>query len=221
MKKKNNRLPLMLCISLVLHGCLFFLSPGYSASNSRLPKAEHTADPFALVNLAPIEPAAPEPFLPPAAPPPPLPESTPPPDLSEAPAETFIPVEEFPPETAAPGPGSPAGSSPAGAAANGARTEAESALTAAYTKRNYDYIQRRIREKLLYPTQARRAGLQGTAELSFTIYEDGSVSDVTVTRSSGSEFLDSAAAAAIQAAAPFRPPPSPARIIIPVAFRLR
>jgi protein TonB len=135
--------------------------------------------------------------------------------LPEGIAENFIPVEEsLPVNTDSPDPAVETGLSPA-------ETAAIAALTETYVKRNYEYIQRRIREKLVYPVQARRAGLQGSAELSFTIHEDGSVSDVTVTQSSGSGLLDTAAMDAIYASAPFRPPPAQARIVIPVSFRLR
>ena len=99
--------------------------------------------------------------------------------------------------------------------------DAVDALTTAYVKRNYEYIQRRIRDKLVFPPQARRAGIQGNAEISFTIHEDGRVSDVTVSRSSGSELLDTAAVDASYAASPFRPPPAEARLAIPINFRLR
>ncbi|MDR0641112.1 MAG: energy transducer TonB [Treponema sp.] len=82
-------------------------------------------------------------------------------------------------------------------------------------------MQRHIRNKLIYPPEARRAGIQGVAELSFVIHTDGHVSNVRITVSSGSEMLDASAVEAIYSAAPFRPPPNQARLVIPVAFRLR
>ncbi|MDR2486013.1 MAG: TonB family protein [Treponema sp.] len=99
---------------------------------------------------------------------------------------------------------------------------AETALKAAYIKKNFDYIQRRIRDKLAYPPRARRAGIEGVTEVAFTIHPDGTVSGVSITASSGQELLDKAAIDAIYAAAPFRPPPhEQTRIAAPVAFRLR
>jgi protein TonB len=95
------------------------------------------------------------------------------------------------------------------------------ARTAEYAGRNYSYIQRRIGAKLVYPPQARRAGIQGVTELVFTIHEDGSVSGVKVRASSGHAILDEAAAAAVFAAAPFPKPNSQTRIAIPISFKLR
>jgi TonB family protein len=57
--------------------------------------------------------------------------------------------------------------------------------------------------------------------MGFTIHEDGSISGVTVRVSSGHAILDEEAAAAVFAAAPFPRPHSPARIAIPVSFKLR
>jgi protein TonB len=73
----------------------------------------------------------------------------------------------------------------------------------------------------VYPSRARRAGIQGTAEIGFTVHRDGTVSAVTVLVSSGQESLDQAAVAAIHAAAPFPPPPVQVRLVIPLSFRLR
>jgi protein TonB len=101
------------------------------------------------------------------------------------------------------------------------RTTANTAQSAEYIKRNYRYLQRRIRDKLVYPSQARKAGLQGVSEVSFTIHEDGRVSAVSLVKSSGHSILDEAALETIYAAAPFPRPPAPARIAIPIAFRLR
>jgi protein TonB len=95
------------------------------------------------------------------------------------------------------------------------------ALIAAYTRRNFEFIQRRIREKLAYPPRARRTGVQGRAEVIFTIRLDGSVSDVWIRISSGQDILDKAIVDAVYAAAPFPPPPVQAKIAAPVSFRLR
>jgi protein TonB len=143
------------------------------------------------------------------------------------PAENFIPVADFIPvnlDLAGPAENPAAGSAgedSAGPSSGAANTALGMAAATDYVKHNYEYIQRRIRDKLAYPAQARRAGLQGSAEISFTIHEDGSVSDVTITSSSGSELLDTVAMEAIRAASPFRPPPAEARLAIPVTFRLR
>jgi TonB family protein len=130
----------------------------------------------------------------------------PPAEEAADPAETFVSIEA-PPENPSPEPEPPAPPPPSPAQA--------------YLKDNYAYIQRHIREKLVYPPEARSAGIQGIAELSFVIHTDGSVSNVRITRSSGSETLDASAVEAIYSAAPFRPPPNQARLVMPVAFRIR
>ncbi|GHV80760.1 hypothetical protein AGMMS49944_25510 [Spirochaetia bacterium] len=225
MKQKNNLLFPMLCISAALHGVLFFLLPVYPANNPWQPAPIHSSDPFALVNVALIEPAPSIAPLPPAAslpPPPVLPEES---AEDTGPAETLIPVAELVP--ANPGLSLPAETSVAnstGAAPSAEKADAagNAAATRAYVKYNYNSIMRSIQKNLKYPDQARRAGFHGTAEISFTIHEDGRISNVLVISSSGSEALDTAAVEAIKAVSPFRPPPSAeARLVIPVTFKLR
>jgi protein TonB len=176
----------------------------------RTAKKKPAARAVSLINLTLIEPPPPEK--------PPMPEplvAVPEQPAAEAeePAENFISLERppedlSPVETAASPPSPP--EEPDGATG-----------TRAYLKNNYDYIQRHIRNKLVYPPEARRSGVQGVAELSFVIHIDGQVSDVKIIVSSGSETLDASAVEAIYSAAPFRPPPNQARLIMPVAFRLR
>jgi protein TonB len=175
----------------------------------RASKQKSSSKTFSLVNLALPEPPAPEK-------PPPLPE--PAAVEPEAPAETFVSLEA-PPEGA--GPSFESNAPPASQPALPSEEPGSAAETRAYLKNNYDYIQLHIRNKLIYPPEARSAGIQGIAELSFIIHTDGHVSNVRITVSSGSETLDASAVEAIYSAAPFRPPPNQARLIIPVAFRLR
>jgi protein TonB len=106
---------------------------------------------------------------------------------------------------------------------NNGETDAakNSALAREYVKRNFDYISRRVRSKLIYPAQARRTGLDGIVEVLFTLNTDGSVSGISVKKSAGVEMLDAAAIAAIKLAAPFRAPPVSAKLLIPVVFNLR
>jgi protein TonB len=104
---------------------------------------------------------------------------------------------------------------------NTGTTAGNAAQTADYARRNYTYIQRRIRDRLVYPAPARRAGIQGVTEIAFTIHEDGRVSTVTIQKSSGHTVLDEAAIETVLAAAPFPRPPAPARLAIPISFRLR
>jgi protein TonB len=179
----------------------------------RAAKQKSSAKTISLVNLALIEPPAPDrplPEKPPRPPPRPEPIAAEP----EAPAETFVSLEA-PPEKAGPPlePDEPPAAQP--------EEPGSAAETRSYLKNNYEYIQLHIRNKLIYPPDARSAGIQGVAELSFIIHTDGQVSNVRITVSSGSEMLDASAVEAIYSAAPFRPPPRQARLVMPVAFRLR
>ncbi|MDR2050756.1 MAG: TonB family protein [Deltaproteobacteria bacterium] len=89
-----------------------------------------------------------------------------------------------------------------------------------YLGRNFSYIQSHIGRNLIYPARARRSGLTGRATYSFTITPEGKVEDLVLRTSSGQRILDEAGRAAILRSAPFPPPPEPARITIPIVFRL-
>jgi protein TonB len=177
-------------------------------------KTQAGVKPFSLVNLAlpePPEPDKPPPETPSRPPPPPPPE---PPGLE--PAETLVALETpVPNEAREPAPAEDPRQSDL------PEDPEDAAAARAYLQNHYAYIQRHIRSKLVYPAEARGAGIQGVAELSFVIHPDGQVSNVRITASSGSETLDASAVEAIYSAAHFRPPPRKARLVIPVAFRLR
>ncbi|AEF84922.1 TonB family C- domain protein [Treponema primitia ZAS-2] len=235
---KKNLWPLIICVSMVIHGLIFFILSAFPMPVSPALKQKPSGEAFSLVNLALAEPpeaprddprprTAPEIPMDPQTEIPPAPTEEADAELSsQSLAENFITLEDSPedkPGSAAPASaGSPAGMSPveAGDGSSAGSSSGNSPQTAAYLSRNYNYIQRRIRDSLVYPAQARRTGIQGTAELIFTIHEDGRVSGVRVSESSGSALLDAAAVEAIYAAAPFRRPPAEARLLIPVAFRL-
>jgi protein TonB len=228
MRRKINVLQITFCASAIIHaGFLFFIVNSETLAGASKP--EPLPEAFSLVNIA----ALPEPFVPEPPPEPPvIPVTVPelPPD--DRPAEDFIAVEEIPPAGETPPVLMPttaivpvrvegAGRAETAAARPSAGTGNNAALTETYVKRNFNYIQRRIRDRLVYPPQARRAGIQGVAEVNFTIHIDGTVSGVMVKVTSGQEILDQAAIEAVHAAAPFPSPPVPARIAIPIAFRLR
>jgi protein TonB len=218
MKKKNGLFSLMLCVSIIIHAVVFFTVSVYPTGGNGVPGPTRALPVFSLVNITPLEPNIPEPS-PPA---PPLSVELPPtlpPEPPDTPAENFIPREPMPEdaETAAP----PEAEELSGPAEDTDPEADAEAATADYVKRNYSYIQRRIWGKLEYPLLALRAGAQGVVEVSFTLNEDGGVSDVSIVKTSGSEALDNAAMEAIHAAAPFRPPPAAVRMVIPVAFRLQ
>ncbi|MBK9519608.1 MAG: TonB family protein [Anaeromyxobacter sp.] len=78
-----------------------------------------------------------------------------------------------------------------------------------------------IARTLVYPPEARRRQWQGRTVLAFTLYADGTVSDLVVRESSGFPSLDAAAVEAIRRAAPFDPPGVDVFVVVPVSFRLR
>ena len=202
-----------LLASVIIHGLLFLLIP-FKTSQSNSGAEKEPERYISLVNISLPEPPQTEiqvVLSVPAA----IPNTV----WDEVPAENFIVMEESPQLTE-----SVSETAIAYGAAIGAEgiTAAAPGISAAeYVRRNYSYIRRRIGDKLVYPPQARKAGIQGITELGFTIHEDGSVSGVTVRSSSGCTILDEAAAAAVFAASPFPRPHSPARIAIPISFKLR
>jgi protein TonB len=224
MKRKNRLLPLAIWVSAMLHaGAVLFLTVNFIGP-AGMPEPEQSAAFFALVTISvPEEPAPPEP--PPEPPPLPVPAAAMP-EPETGPAEAFIITEEIQPETEKPfvpaaSPAAPVAAVSGAPGRAGPEASRNAALAETYVRRNFAYIQRRIRDRLVYPSEARRAGIQGVAEIGFTVHLDGTVSAVTIRVSSGQELLDQAALAAIHAAAPFPPPPAQARLAIPVSFRLR
>lgn len=94
--------------------------------------------------------------------------------------------------------------------ANRPRRKAVHADTREYTYANYLEAWRRKVERvgnLNYPEAARRLKLYGSLVLRIALRADGSVEQVRVLRSSGSELLDQAALGIIELAAPFAPFP--------------
>lgn len=61
-----------------------------------------------------------------------------------------------------------------------------------------------IQRQQQYPGSAQELQQEGTVTLAFTLSPDGSISNLRVARSSGTESLDSAALSAVRAAVPFQ-----------------
>jgi protein TonB len=74
-----------------------------------------------------------------------------------------------------------------------------------------------------YPADARTRGQQGSATVTFTLDGDGSVSQVSLTKKSGTASLDRESQAMVRRAAPFPPTPTggPMSFTVPVNFSLR
>jgi protein TonB len=250
-KRPFKIFPLVFCLSLGIHIAAFIFfrfdlapqqipavgMPAYTLSLLNLSFLESAPEQPVAAVAAPLPAPKILPPKPPVEAAPDIPEAS---DIPEAPAaaaaefvaEQYItvdrpaapaPVEAAPIPAALtyPEAGGSAGSAAGAAPATTAAAEDSRARVADYVRRNYSYIQRRIRDSLVYPAQARRTSLQGTAELVFTVNKDGTVSGLGVRVSSGEDILDQAALEAVRTASPFRPPPAPARIVIPVAFKLK
>jgi len=69
-------------------------------------------------------------------------------------------------------------------------------------------IASKLRRALRYPREAKRQGIRGDVVVAFVVASNGGVSNVRISRSSGSPLLDGAAAEAVRRAAPFPPIPS-------------
>ncbi|MFQ5804409.1 MAG: energy transducer TonB [Candidatus Methylomirabilales bacterium] len=83
----------------------------------------------------------------------------------------------------------------------------------------FQLLRQRIERAKRYPAQARRWGMEGTAEVQFRIAGDGSAKGVTIVKSSGFAILDRASVETIKRAAPF--PVISGAIRIPISYRLR
>lgn len=83
-------------------------------------------------------------------------------------------------------------------------------------------LQSHIARYRRYPEEARRARMQGTVQILFSMRRDGAVLDVWVRASSGQPVLDDAAIATIRRAQPLPriPPDLPDRltVLFPIAF---
>jgi protein TonB len=89
-----------------------------------------------------------------------------------------------------------------------------------YVREQFAYIRERVMERLVYPPFARRQGWSGEVRVGFIVQSDGAIEELRVVASSGRSLLDQQALRAVQAAAPFPPPPAPAMIVLPVLFAI-
>ena len=83
----------------------------------------------------------------------------------------------------------------------------------------HQLLRDRIERAKQYPPEARRQGMEGTAEVEFQVAKDGSVKEVMVVRSSGFPLLDQASMETIRRAAPL--PVIPGTVRIAISYRLR
>lgn len=91
-----------------------------------------------------------------------------------------------------------------------------------YEEENLGKIRNLLADRLKYPKNALRLKQQGEASIAFTLNPDRTVSQISITQSSGFEILDDAARTLIEATASEFPKPSkPVRINVPIAYKLR
>lgn len=103
----------------------------------------------------------------------------------------------------------------------GGQTKGGGGSAANYGKNHLSYITKHIQRKMIYPDEAKRQGIRGTARIAFTIGTSGQPSNIRIRQSSGSNLLDQAALNAVKRASPFPPPPASVNVSIPLVFNLK
>jgi len=71
-------------------------------------------------------------------------------------------------------------------------------------------IRKKIEANKIYPDIARKMGIEGAAEIEFTLNQNGSLKGIKILKTSGSKILDNAAINAVKSALPL--PPIPAKL---------
>jgi len=92
-----------------------------------------------------------------------------------------------------------------------------------YEKTDFEIIRDKVLARLIYPSVAKRMGLNGLVKIALVIDTDGRLVSVTIQSSSGKEILDNAA---LEAANKLQnePLPKPKRlstVILPIAFKFK
>jgi protein TonB len=85
-----------------------------------------------------------------------------------------------------------------------------------------EFLQNEIR----YPFEAQKKGIQGRVTCGFIVLKDGSISDITVIKSSGNTLLDNEALRVVKKMPKWKPAiqdgkPVNCRFTLPVVFKLR
>ncbi|MBN2121249.1 MAG: energy transducer TonB [Candidatus Omnitrophica bacterium] len=92
--------------------------------------------------------------------------------------------------------------------------------------RYQDMVKQRIEQVRKYPYWAKRQGIEGIVDISFTVLSNGLSQDIKIIHSSGLSIIDEEAVATIKRANPFPPIPkeisnSFVQMEISIVFRLR
>ena len=216
---KQRRVVLALLCSMLIHGMLLTLVPGWRVRTFEPPLPLNVQLPE-LVRPEPAPaalPVKPQPKAIPTVterarsefklPPPPRIESSVAPQPREVPAET-PPVA---PMTAAPTP----------APVVVAKAAPDSSLLDSYGKQLSGLIAKYQR----YPRGAQLRGWQGTTQVQISVSAEGRMVNVVILRSSGFEVLDDQALKMVRQAAPLPQPPEALRgreftVMVPIVFKL-
>jgi periplasmic protein TonB len=89
-----------------------------------------------------------------------------------------------------------------------------------YLREHFSYIRDKILRNIHYPSLARRMGWQGRVLLSFIVNLDGTIKEAKIVQGSGFDVLDKNAVDTVRDTAPFPKPPSEAKLVIPITYRL-
>jgi len=220
---KPRRVVIALMLSMLIHGMLLSLVPGWRMKNKLQPQ------PVLSVQLP--EFVRPEPALAPPAQP--QPKAIPVPMVTARARSEFklpraprietnpesqpqpAPVENPPvvPSTAAPA------SAPAPVVV--AKAAPDASLLDGYGKTISSLIAKHQR----YPPNAQLHGWQGTTQVKLVVSPGGKMVNAAILQSSGFEVLDNEALEMVQQAAPLPPPPEALRgreltVMVPIVFRL-
>lgn len=90
-----------------------------------------------------------------------------------------------------------------------------------YAAAQFAYIRGLILKNLVYPPEARRAGLRGRVTVGFIIREEGLAQNIRIVESSGHDVLDRTVIETIRRCQPFPRPPARAELTIPIVFKLK
>ncbi len=89
----------------------------------------------------------------------------------------------------------------------------------------YQLISEQIKQKAVYPEQARRNLSEGLVYVAFTVLRGGHLKEIEIKISSGNDYLDKAALRSVKGAAPFSPFPPHIKekqlcLNIPISFEI-
>ena len=115
--------------------------------------------------------------------------------------------------------GSASGSGNARAWSGGAAGSTEQ-MKSRYAKEHFEYIKKLIESSMAYPPRARRLGWTGRVLVSFSIMENGRITNEKVVSSSGYDLLDDNVLETVRRVQPFPKPPVRAELKIPITYHL-